>query len=230
MNRFHLKIIAALTMVIDHVGFIFLNPDTNLYYISRAIGRIAFVLFAFMIAEGFHKTKDLKAYILRLGIFSAALEVFLIGYYFLSGVNMILNFNILWTLLFGLLALYLFFHKNQYYKIFAVLLVLAAELLDLSYGAYGVLMIVFFGVYRNKITNFLHLIFLNLMFIDQPLYTYIGMENMAKFPVIQWFSVIAIVFIFLYNGNMGKYKLKWFFYLFYPAHLALLYLINILFF
>jgi hypothetical protein len=230
MNRFHLKIIAALTMVIDHVGFIFLNPDTDLYTISRAIGRIAFVLFAYMIAEGFHNTKDLKAYILRLAVFAGLLELFLIGYYFLIGVNMILNFNILWTLLFGLLSIYLFSHKNHYYKIPAILLVLLAELLDLSYGGYGVLMILFFGIYRNKITNLSNLILLNLLFIDKPLYTYLGWANAAKFPVIQWFSVLAIIFIFLYNGQMGKYKLKWFFYLFYPAHLALLYLINILFF
>lgn len=230
MNRFHLKIIAALTMVIDHVGFIFLNPDTELYTISRAIGRIAFVLFAYMIAEGFHKSKDLKAYILRLGVFALVLEVFLIGYYFISGVNMILNFNILWTLLFGLVALYLFFHKNIYLKIPAVFLVFAAELLDLSYGGYGVLMIVFFGLYQNKITNFIFLVFLNLLFIDKPLLINSGWENMAKFPAIQWFSMLAIIFIFLYNGTMGKYKLKWFFYLFYPVHLVLLYLINILFF
>lgn len=228
MNRFIFKIIAALTMVIDHIGVIFLESDTLLYWILRSVGRISFVLFAYMIAEGFHKTKDINKYLMRLGLSALVLEVFIVLYYFLSGDNLILSFNILWTLFFGLLSLYLFFHKNPYLKILIVLIVLGSEIIGFSYGAYGVLMIAFFGIYQNKVTNLLHLLFLNLLFIDQPLLAFMNYQEFAKFPVVQWFSLVAILFIFLYNAKPGRYQLKWFFYVFYPGHLLVLYLIKLI--
>lgn len=229
MNRLHIKLIAALTMVIDHVAIVFLDSYTTTYTVFRMIGRISFVLFAFMIAEGFHKTKDLKKYLLRLGLAAVVLEIFIIIYYFFTDHNLILKFNILWTLFFGLLTLVLFSHKNNYLKILFVPIIIGSELIGFSYGAYGVLMIALFGLYQNKVTNMLHLIFLNLIFIDVPLLSYLNYENYAKFPVLQWFSLVAIIFIFLYNGESGKYKLKWFFYLFYPGHLVVLYLIDYIF-
>ncbi|MDD4069640.1 MAG: TraX family protein [Candidatus Izemoplasmatales bacterium] len=229
MNRMYFKIIAAVTMVFDHIAVIFLSSDTLAYDILRSIGRLAFVMFAYMLAEGFHHTKSIKNYLLRLGIIAVIVEVFLIGYYFVSDINMIITFSIFLTLFVGLFSLYLFYHENQYLKILIVPLVFASELLNLSYGAYGVLMILFFGIYRDKVSNLVHLIFLNLMFTDKPLFAFLGHPEFGKYPAIQWFSMFAIVFIFIYNGKQGKYKLKWFYYVFYPGHLALLYLIDLIF-
>jgi hypothetical protein len=228
MNKLYLKLIAAITMVFDHTAIIFLQQDTLAYSIFRVIGRISFVLFAYMIAEGFHKTKNLKSYLLRLLVLAIGIELFLIIFYFLYGENYILRFNIIWTLLFGLLALFLFYHKNQYLKLLVIPIVFLSEYIDLSYGAYGVLMIIFFGLYNNKLTNAFHLVFLNLLFIDEPLLSLTNFVENAKFPAMQWFSIVAIIFIFLYNGNLGKYRLKWFFYVFYPGHLLLLYAIRVL--
>lgn len=226
MNRLHLKIIAAITMVIDHIGVIFLYPGTDIYDIFRSIGRISFVLFAYLLAEGFHKTKDVNKYLLRIAVFAAGIEVVLIAYYFISKENMILTFNIFWTLLAGLVSLYLFYKKNHWYKLLIIPLVFISEFIHLSYGAYGVLMILLFGVYQNKITNVLHLIFLNLLFVQSPFSS--DLDFNPKYPEMQWFSLIALVFILLYNQKMGKYKMKWFFYLFYPGHLLVLYLINMI--
>jgi hypothetical protein len=228
MNRFVLKLIAAFTMLLDHIAFIFLDSSTLIHDVFRFVGRISFVLFAYLIAEGFHKTKDIKKYLLRIGIFAGGIELALLGYYLIGGDNMLITFNIFWTLLFGLMSLYLFFDKNPYFKILVIPLVVFAELLDLSYGGYGVLMILFFGVYQNKVTNFLHLLFLNFIFINSPALEFIGLTEFAKFPFIQWASILAIIFIFLYNGQMGKYRLKWFFYLFYPGHLLFLYLLDVI--
>ncbi|MDY0317113.1 MAG: TraX family protein [Candidatus Izemoplasmatales bacterium] len=228
MNRFILKLLAVFTMLLDHIAFIFLDSSTLVHDVFRFIGRISFVLFAYLIAEGFHKTKDIKKYLLRLAIFAGGIELALLGYYLIGGDNMLITFNIFWTLLFGLMSLYLFFDKNHYYKILIIPLVVFAELLDLSYGGYGVLMILFFGVYQNKVTNFLHLLFLNLIFIQSPALEFIGLTEFVKIPFIQWASIFAIIFIFLYNGEMGKYRLKWFFYLFYPGHLLFLYLLDVI--
>jgi hypothetical protein len=228
MNRLHLKLIAALTMVIDHVAFVFFTRTSDLYSIFRIVGRISFVLFAYMLAEGFHKTKDVKKYLLRMGLFAIIIEAFLIGYYLVSNDNMILQFNIFLTLFSGLLGLYLFYQPNQYLKILVIPIIIGAELLSFSYGAYGVLMIILFGISFNKVTNMLHLIFLNLVFINVPLLSTLGLSEYGKFPAIQWYSMMAIGFIFLYNFKPGKYRLKWFFYIFYPGHILLLYLIKIL--
>lgn len=230
MSRLVFKLIAAFTMLLDHFAFIFLDSDTTAYWVLRGIGRVSFVMFAYLIAQGFHKTSNKIAYLMRLGLFAIVIEIFLIGYYLIGGDNFILTFNIMWVLLLGLLSLYLFFHKNNYLKLLVFPIIIGAELLNLSYGAYGVLIIYLFGIYQNKATNLLCLGFLNLMFINDPLYSFLGMSEVAKFPAIQWLSMFAIVLIFIYNGQMGRYKWKWFFYLFYPGHLVLLYLIKNLFF
>ena len=56
-----LKIIAAVAMLIDHVGIMFF-PTVAIY---RIIGRLSFPIFAFMIVEGYFHTKNLKKYVLR---------------------------------------------------------------------------------------------------------------------------------------------------------------------
>lgn len=68
MNRLTLKIIAITTMLLDHIALIFFASDGWLYFVFRGLGRIAFVLFAYLLAEGFHHTKSIKNYLLRIGI------------------------------------------------------------------------------------------------------------------------------------------------------------------
>ncbi len=226
MNRNALKIIAAVTMAIDHIGVIMLQPDTLEYYVLRSIGRIAFILFAYMIAEGFFKTSNLKNYFLRLLIFASIIEAFIIGFYVVTGENYILTYNVIWPLVFGLGALLLLKNKSVWIRFSSVLVVFVAELLKIPYGAYGVIIIMIFGLYRNPLTQFLFVLGVNLIFIDFPLLTYLDLDTYAKYIWVQWFSMFAFVFIFLYNGKNGKHRMKWFFYIFYPVHLGIIYLIN----
>ena len=75
-----LKIIAIVTMIIDHIGYYF-QPYINnvIYIILRAIGRISMPLFAYMIVQGFFHTKDLKKYILRIFIFAVVTQLAIYG-------------------------------------------------------------------------------------------------------------------------------------------------------
>ena len=79
LNEFWLKLIGLLTMTIDHVGYFMLlyagqdNPMHHVAMVFRIIGRIAFPLFIFMLAEGLHKTHDRGNYLLRLAIFWGAI-------------------------------------------------------------------------------------------------------------------------------------------------------------
>ena len=215
-------------MVFDHIAVIFMEVDASVYTVFRIIGRLAFVLFAFLLAEGFNHTSNLKKYFLRLLGLAIIIEVVLLGYYLMGQDNYLLSFNIIWTLLLGLFSLYLIKQKNLYLRILVIPIIFIAEILSLSYGAYGVLMILFFGMYDNKYLSLLYLLMLNLIFIEYPLYSLSNLDSVAKFVTIQWYSVFAMIFIFLYNGKAGKYKLKYFFYAFYPLHLLLLYFISFL--
>ena len=78
-----LKIIAIITMLIDHIGATILwmeiiyNGDQlyGLYYLCRSIGRISFPIFCFLLVEGFMHTSDVKKYAVRLGIFALVSEI-----------------------------------------------------------------------------------------------------------------------------------------------------------
>ncbi len=231
MNRNAIKIIAAITMVSDHIGLLLIDPTSVLYYVLRLIGRIAFVLFAYMIAEGYFKTKDLKKYFLRLFAFALAVEIFLIGYYFVTDINYTVlgdSANVIWPLVFGLAALALIGSNRIIIRFTSILLVFLAEFIGFPYGAYGVLTIMIFGLYTNKLTQFLFFAGINLLFINVPLLTYLDLGQYAKYDWFQWFSLFAFIFIYFYNGKRGKLNTKWFFYIFYPLHLGIIYLIGYL--
>lgn len=74
ISSFILKIIAAVTMLIDHAGLTLyyakVLPPSSLYFAMRSVGRIAFPLYAFLLVNGFEKTRDRTKYLTRLCIFA----------------------------------------------------------------------------------------------------------------------------------------------------------------
>lgn len=77
MSSFVLKLIAIVSMLIDHIGVILIPRAEypELYLLFRGIGRLAFPIFVFLIVEGFHHTKNVKKYLQRLGIFALISEI-----------------------------------------------------------------------------------------------------------------------------------------------------------
>lgn len=209
LDSFTLKIIALTTMIIDHIGA-FLFPQ---YIIFRVIGRISFPIFAFLIVEGFYHTSDLKKYMMRLASFAIISEV----PFDLVTTGKVLEFghqNVFFTLLIGVLLMY--FYESQYTKVAkagcVILLLLAGDIFRTDYGAWGVLMIFCFYLFRNNVTG----IVISIAFI-----------NIFAFGYLQAFAVIALLPICLYNGNKGK-SMKYFFYAIYPIHLLILFLIKMI--
>jgi hypothetical protein len=66
-----LKLLAFLTMLIDHIGYMFFPNEM----IFRIIGRLAFPIFAYQIAVGYSRTSNLKKYVLRLSLFALITQI-----------------------------------------------------------------------------------------------------------------------------------------------------------
>ena len=120
LSSFWLKIIAILTMTVDHIGVMFdITP-------CRYIGRLALPLFCFMAAEGVLHTKNFKKYALRLGIMAAVISLIIIGSEtipFFANLRLGLRYEgiIFLDLLLGVVAVYCLMNKRWYIKLLAIL-------------------------------------------------------------------------------------------------------------
>ncbi|MBC7959065.1 MAG: hypothetical protein H7X94_04285 [Vallitaleaceae bacterium] len=223
MTSSTLKIIACLTMLVDHTGAI-LYPNEIIF---RIIGRLAFPIFAFLLVEGYIHTRDVKKYLFRLGIFALISEVpFDIAFHSVKFIEF-QSQNVFITLFIALLAITLYEKAKNIGVIFAIFLValfaLVNEFLRADYGLYGVLII--FGFYKfkdNKMNLVFWVLFINLLMSAQ----YASFAGRFTFRgMLQLFEVFSFVLIFAYNGKKGL-NLKYLFYIFYPGHLLILHWIS----
>ncbi len=145
LSSLALKIIAALLMTIDHIGLLFVpnSKETyTLYYILRAIGKIAFPIFAFLAVEGAYHTKNAKKYLLRLLLSAILLDGvgYLVGY--LGKIRIADNpivGNAFMDMFLGVLTITLLRKKN-WYSLFALLPISYAVLSNVTVSAdYGTL-------------------------------------------------------------------------------------------
>ncbi len=208
MTSFHLKVLACTTMLIDHIGLLFF-PDQVLF---RIIGRLAFPLFAFLIAEGFLHTNSVRVYFWRLMIFGLLSQV-PFGYYLhLAGHNPYV-LNVFFTLILGLVALMLITSKQT--TLIKSLGLVGVSILSLvfnpSYSLYGVLTVVASFVYQR------HPIFGISLLVILPV-----LESLGQGYLPQNFAILSIFPILLYIGQKGTHISKWWFYAFYPVHFIVL--------
>ena len=206
ISGFTLKWIAIITMIIDHVGAA-LYPQ---HLILRIIGRIAFPIFCFLLVEGAIHTHNIRRYEGRLLGFALISELpFDLVFY---GKGTIEHQNVFFTLLIGLLMLDIMERKkNTIYPFLALLgAIFLAEILSVDYGAGGILFILcFYLLYERRV-------------LKQAVF--IGM-NVLYFGVgVQAYAGLAAIPMLLYNGKRGR-RMKYLFYVIYPLHLLILYLI-----
>lgn len=221
-----LKLIACVTMLLDHTGAVIVPYlpvpyMETLYYVFRAIGRIAFPIYAFLLAEGMRHTRNPKKYILRLGLGILLAEIpFDFGLF--GGWTWEYQ-SVMVTLTLGAVML-LCMQKveNKLLKQLIILLfAVTAEVTCCDYGFWGILMIGTFAMTDNLLLQILCILLINWL---------IPSLDISVFGIrmsIQLFAVLAMVPIALYSGRKLTYNraLQWGFYLFYPVHLLLLWLI-----
>lgn len=222
MSTFVLKLIAIITMFIDHLGYVINNGDSSTFNI---IGRIAFPIFAFQISEGYIHTKNLKKYFLRLFLFALISQIpFML---FTSIINNYkFHLNIMFTLLWGLLSIYIYDKcYNKFLKIILFYIIFfVACCLPLDYGLYGVAIILIFYIFKNNFK--FACIFFILANLIKYMPQYIVSHNL-KIIYYFIFTSIPILFFAYYNGKKGK-DTKYLLYLFYPIHLLLLYAVSLI--
>ena len=221
MNRNVLKMIAVLSMLVDHIGAYFF-PNILVF---RIIGRLAFPIFAFFIAEGWKHTRSKKKYFLTLCLFAIISQV---PYYFLKGA---IYLNILFTFILSLGIIY-FIEMFKRHSISGMLGVAGVFLVSaigsilgmVDYGLLGVLLpAIFYFINLKELKFFIAGLVLVLISLKSIIFSGVIFENF-----IQLFSLFSLVLIWFYNGEKGKINLKYFFYIFYPVHLGIILLIKIL--
>ena len=206
-----LKIIAVLSMVTDHCAYYLLDGNTWAYEVMRCFGRVAFPVFAFLVAEGFAHTRNRMRYFLSLLLFAVISEV---PWYLLNGADG--THNVMFTLALGVAALAVFerLQKHGALAIAAILLVaLSAKISGLDYGWHGIVEILVFHLFRSKkycqSTRLLQLAF--------------AFPFMSHYGIIG--ALLACFIIFLYNGTRGIIHgkvAKYGFYAIYPVHLIII--------
>ena len=231
-----LKWTAILTMLIDHVGAAVLAGlakkhqgwgvgvfSRDFYYATRVIGRIAFPIFCFLLIEVLFHTRSRWKYLFRLGLFAVISEIpFDLAFHgkwwdYAGGQN------VFFTLLIGLAACATWEWLTNgndpnchpqfglAAMLFAIGTVVTAEWLDTDYGGLGVLLILVMYLLRERpfARDLLSFGVLYLMF------------RISGSHWIEVFGALSFPLFHLYNGQRGRQN-KYFFYIFYPAHLLLL--------
>ena len=220
LNSNQLKLLAVITMTIDHIGA-YIFPGILW---MRIAGRLAFPIFAFMVGQGAKHTRSLKRYWLTMAVSALICQ----------GVSTVFRGDLYQCILvtFTLSLGVIFLIKNAEERKttaawfgavcgFGCVLLICKGLpyllpgFDVDYGLLGVLAPV--AVYLAQDRH--HGIFalgICLMGIAGETYW------------IQWLSLAAIPLLLLYNGQRGKGNMKWFFYIYYPAHLVVIYLAEML--
>lgn len=205
-----LKLIAVLTMTIDHVGML-LFPSQMMF---RYIGRLAFPIYGYCAACGIVYTKNIQNYLFRL----FAIAVFSQPIYFLV-THHGFSLNPLFTIFYGVLTIYFWEQKKPLLKsLGAILLVGSCFLPQLNYGWYGVFTIfIFYQVGKNQ----------KLCFLMQGLLQVCYCTSFSALP--QALSLLAIP-LFYIKFPVTVTLPKWFFYWYYPLHLLMIYGISVWFF
>ncbi len=222
LSNNQLKLIAVFSMLSDHIGKE-LFPQ---FEILQIFGRIAFPVFSFMIAEGCLYTRDKIKYLMKIAVLAGGCQVV----YFIAERSFYQNVLITFSL--SILTIFSIDRLLKKKDLISALLVFAdacAVLLlcfgmprlvkgfQIDYGLFGLILPVLVYFAPNKTTK---LVAASISLICLA----------VDLGGIQWFSLVSVAIIALYDGSRGRLNLKYLFYVFYPLHLALIYLVKMLLF
>lgn len=232
LNRDVIKYIAMFTMLLNHIGHVFLTGGTPLYEILEDIGFFTAPVMCFFMVEGYACTRSKAKYGLRLFVFAVLSQIPFELAFGQRGLNMIYTLFCCFLILVvmervtspalqaGCVLFLILATVNGDWPIVAPLLTF---LLRRNAGdqrkqavSFGVVYLLF-AVLNTQ----------NYMFGEESGWTMYVVAHAALSGV--GILAAAVVMLVFYNGERakrGRNFSKWFFYLFYPLHLLILYLIK----
>lgn len=255
INRNQLKLIAISAMLISHVNRI--SPEFIQFFeipiltdflivIANNIGVLTFTIMAYLLVEGFEKSFNVNKYIIRIFIFALISQIpYIIFAYDLKYVYnnwwqlFAPNFNVLFTLFFSLVFLKIFKIKKPLFLNILILLIFMIISYPCDWGCYGLLSI--FAIYlvpkeKRYYIGILLLFLIVSVSKSFDIFKYyvndvsisLFMRSFISHAKDNIFMLFTIPMLKIYQGNQGKYNLKYLFYWFYPLHFLILDIIFIL--
>ena len=240
LNANQLKLIAIIAMTVDHIAWAMFDgyPTALLPLVMHIIGRLTCPIMCYFIAEGYHYTRNINKYTFRLFAFAFVSHF---AYIFASNDfvdfksfipfyygNFLNQTSVMWSLAWGLVMLRIADSKNikSIYKVLLVILICIITLPS-DWSCIAALCIMAIGTNRGNFRKQM-----SWMIFYVALYSLVYFFAIDKvYGVLQMGVVLSIPVIAMYNGKRGKNPkinkfMKWFFYIFYPAHLFVIGLIN----
>lgn len=233
LNSNQLKLIAIIAMTIDHLAWTFFpGYQTGAIPITmHIIGRLTAPIMWYFVAEGYFYTKNLKKYIIRMFLF-AIVSHFAYALMFQKNLLPFQNdifdqTSVMWALAWGLVALAVDKSENPQMKPWTkslAMLFICAIAFCADWSSIAVLAIVHIernrGNFKKQMTG---------MVLCVVMYaTVYAIFLNAVYGIMQMAVILAVPVLYLYNGERGKWSgMKWFFYVYYPAHLIILGLVRI---
>ncbi len=217
-----LKSVAITAMTIDHLTWAFFPGTDRTWYVMllHIIGRLTAPIMWFFIAEGCHYTHDRKKYLLRLFLFALVSHF---AYCFAFGIGFVPSglFNrtsVMWSLFIA--ASLIFLLEKDLNPVLRISVIVLANVLSFpsDWSSIAVMAPVFLYYHRGDFRKqSFDIVFWTFLY---ALVYFLFLDRV--YGALQMFTFLSLFFLHSYNGRRGSWKgMKWFFYLYYPAHLIL---------
>lgn len=233
LSAYQIKVIAIVAMTIDHIAWMWVPAVTAVGQCMHTIGRITAPIMCYLLVEGYIHTHDVRKYTFRLGIF-AVVSAFAF-YYYENGTGIsggIPDFGMIYTLFIALLMLRVYDSEGitGWKKGVLVIMLFMLSLFG-DWAGIGVTWPLIMYIYRdNKSIQLKLLAFTAFVFaaavaaetaLSNPMYPYAALFQLG--------TLLAVPVLAMYNGRLGGRRGgKWFFYIYYPLHMVVIRLIDVL--
>lgn len=233
MNRNALKLIAVITMTIDHIGAFWLTGDE--FFWMRIVGRLAFPIFMFLFAEGARRSPHNRTRKVVVLFGFAVVTQLLFDW---VGADFI---NILFLLTMGMIGFEIYDHQKGFGLLAFILLAWVASFYKVDYMWFGIATLALFYIFDGRRNvQFLSFAIVTVIFTFLPLVTHPQADWILQNFNVTWryfievFAILALGLIALYDPTKNRriadprlyFVSKYFFYVYYPLHIVILNLLG----
>ncbi len=220
LNRNQIKYLVIIAMVIDHIAWDYVPLMSLKGQIMHFIGRLTAPVMSFFLAEGFIHTHNKRKYAIRLFVFMfiswVAFDIHAYGYW------PELKQSVIFTFFISFINLWVWDGDFDYYQKIMATIVLCYVSAFADWGVFGVLWSLIFYLFHDRpVMKWVGYYIIALIYMVTCISNSGLVRNIFQMGVF----VVPLLIIFLYNGEGGSRNPfhKWFFYVFYPLHLMILY-------